>query len=315
MAKFDAIFIGLTILDVAGRPVETIPAGGGVTFIDEIHLNPAGTAAGALMNAAKLGLRTATSACLGQDEKADFILATYARLGIDLRLIQRTDTAATSATMLTIRPNGERPALHCRGASDHLFVTEAEFDAVTDARFLHLGGTGLLAAMDGGQSAKLLAHAKARGLVTTFDLIAPNPGTLALLDDLLPHVDYFMPSIEEAAYLSGESDPEAAARFFIARGARAAVFKLGSEGSYTFTADGRSFRTPAFKVEVSDTTGCGDAYCGGFIAGLAKGLDLEEACRLGSATAALVATGLGSDAGVIDHDQVLRFIATTETRP
>lgn len=315
MAKLDAIFVGLTILDVAGRPVEAIPAGGGVTFIDEIRLNPAGTAAGALMNAAKLGLRTATSACLGHDEKADFILATYARLGIDLDLIQRTSKAATSATILTIRPNGERPALHCRGASDHLFVSEAEFDAVTDARFLHLGGTGLLAAMDGGQSAKLLAHAKARGLTTTFDLIAPNPGTLTLLDDLLPHIDYFMPSIEEAAYLSGESDPEAAARFFIARGARAAVFKLGSEGSYTLTADGRSFRTPAFKVDVSDTTGCGDAYCGGFIAGLAKGLGLDEACRLASATAALVATGLGSDAGVIDYDQVLRFIAKTETRP
>ncbi|MBS1183835.1 MAG: PfkB domain protein [Proteobacteria bacterium] len=315
MAKFDAIFVGLTILDVAGRPVDAIPAGGGVTFIDEIRLNPAGTAAGALMNAAKLGLHTATSACLGHDEKADFILATYARLGIDLGLIQRTDKAATSATILTIRPNGERPALHCRGASDHLFVEDKDFDAVTDARFLHLGGTGLLAAMDGGQSARLLAHAQARGLTTTFDLIAPNPGTLALLDDLLPHIDYFMPSIEEAAYLSGESDPEAAARFFIARGTRAAIFKLGSEGSYTLTADGRSFRTPAFKVAVSDTTGCGDAYCGGFIAGLAKGLGLDEACRLASATAALVATGLGSDAGVIDYDQVRHFIATTETRP
>ena len=139
MAKFDAIFVGLTILDVAGRPVEAVPAGGGVAFIDEIRLNPAGTAAGALINAAKLGLRTATTACLGYDEKADFILAAYQRLGIDLSLIQRTDKAATSATILTIRPNGERPALHCRGASDHLFVAERDFEAVTDARFLHLG--------------------------------------------------------------------------------------------------------------------------------------------------------------------------------
>lgn len=87
MPKFDAVFVGLTILDIAGRPVEAIPAGGGVSFIDEIRLNPAGTAAGAVMNAAKLGIRTATVACLGRDEKADFILATYARLGIDCSMV------------------------------------------------------------------------------------------------------------------------------------------------------------------------------------------------------------------------------------
>ena len=72
------------------------------------------------------------------------------------------------------------------------------------------------------------------------------------------------------------------------------------------------FRTPAFKVAVSDTTGCGDAYCGGFVAGLIEGLDLEAACSLGAATAALVATGLGSDAGVIDRAQVEAFMAKAD---
>ena len=153
-------------------------------------------------------------ACPGEDEKADFILASYARLGIDCSLIQRTALKETSATILPIRPNGERPALHCRGASDALFVSEAEFDAVLDCRFLHHGGTGLLAAMDRGQSARLLQAAKARGVTTSFDLIAPNEETLELLRPLLPSVDYFMPSLEEAAVLSGETQPEAIGRFF-----------------------------------------------------------------------------------------------------
>ena len=143
MATFDAVFVGLTILDIAGRPVVAIPPRGGVAFIEQIRLNPAGTAAGANINAAKLGIRTAAVACLGEDEKADFILASYARLGIDCSLIQRTALKETSATILPIRPNGERPALHCRGASDALFVSEAEFDAVLDCRFLHHGGSGL----------------------------------------------------------------------------------------------------------------------------------------------------------------------------
>ena len=253
------------------------------------------------MNAAKLGARTATVACLGADEKGDLVLDFYRRLGIDCSLVQRTGKAPTSATLLTIRPNGERPALHCRGASDHLFVAESEFDAVCDASVLHLGGTGLIAAMDGGQSAKLLRHAKAKGLITTFDLIAPSQTTISLLTDLLPSVDYFMPSLEEAAFLSVRDDPADAAAFFMDRGAGACIFKMGAKGSYTRTRDG-AFRTPAFKVPVSDTTGCGDAYCGGFVVGLVEGLDLEAACRLGAAAAALVATGLDLH-GIFDRSR------------
>ena len=245
MAKFDAVFVGLTILDIAGRPVSKIPDGGAVAFIEEIRMNPAGTAAGAVMNAAKLGAAAATVACLGADEMGDFILSVYQRLGIDCSLVQRTVKAKTSATILTIRPNGERPALHCRGASDHLFIEEKDFDAVCDARFLHHGGTGLLAAMDHGQSAKLLRHAKSKGLTTTFDLIAPDENTLALLTDLLPSVDYFMPSFEEATFLSGRADPADAAALFMDKGAGACIFKMGSRGSYRAPATAHSAFQPS----------------------------------------------------------------------
>jgi len=311
MPKFDAVFVGLTILDVAGRPVEAVPEGGNVAFIEEIRLNPAGTASGAVMNAAKLGISTATVACLGNDEKGDFITDFYGRMGIDCSMIQRTDAAPTSATILPIRPNGERPALHARGASDHLFVEEGDFDAVCDARFLHHGGTGLLNAMDQGQSGKLMAHAKSKGLTTTFDLIAPNENTVKLLADILPHIDYFMPSMEEAAFMAGREDPAEIAKFYKDMGASACIFKWGEKGSYVSTADGDS-RVPAYKVTVSDTTGCGDSYCGGFIAGLALGYDLEKACRLGTATSGLVATALGSDAGVVDLAGTLTFMESAE---
>jgi sugar/nucleoside kinase (ribokinase family) len=65
-------------------------------------------------------------------------------------------------------------------------------------------------------------------------------------------------------------------------------------------------------VDVKDTTGCGDAYCGGFVAGLAQNRNVLDACRLGTATSALVATGLGSDAGVVDLPTTLRFMETAE---
>lgn len=311
--KFDAVFAGLTILDIAGRPVSSIPDGGGIAFVEEIRMNPAGTASGAVMNAAKLGISCSTSACLGRDEKGDFIENQYRAMGIDCTLLQRTDAMATSATILPIRPNGERPALHCRGASDEWWLEETEFDAVCDARFLHHGGTGFLAKMDRGQSARLLAHAKTRGLTVTLDLIGPTDQTLGQLRELLPHVDYFMPSMEEAQFISGRTDPVEAARFFKDSGAGACVFKWGANGSFISTADG-DVHMPGFQVEVSDTTGCGDSYCGGFIAGLSMGYGLEEACRLGTAVSALVATGLGSDAGVIDLEHTLEFMRSAPIR-
>lgn len=311
MAKFDAVFVGLTILDIAGRPVDAIPEGGGVAFIDEIRMNPAGTASGALMNAQKLGLSCSTVACVGNDEKGDFIVNFYEDMGIDCSMIQRTDEALTSATILPIRSNGERPALHARGASDKLFVTDDQFVAACDARFMHHGGTGLLNDMDQGQSAKLLAHAKSKGLTTTFDLIAPNDGTLELLKDLLPHIDYFMPSFEEAEQISGLSDPKEVSDFFKNLGATSCIFKWGDKGSYISTPD-VDFRIPAFKIEVSDTTGCGDSYCGGFIAGLSMDYELADACRLATAVSGLVATGLGSDAVLKDLQHAHDFMRTAE---
>ncbi len=309
MPEFDAVFVGLTILDVAGRPVEAIPAGGGINFVEEIRMNPAGTAAGAVMNAAKMGIKTATVACVGNDAQGQFILDTYQRMGIDCSMVQVTDEKSTSATILTIRPNGERPALHCKGASDVLFVAEEDFDKVCNARFLHHGGTGFLKAMDQGQSAKLLAHAKKKGLTTTFDVLGPQKETLASIEQCLPYVDYFMPSMEEAVLLSGRTDPKDVADFFIDRGAGACIFKWGDKGSYIRTRD-MAERLPAFKVNASDTTGCGDSYCGGFVAGLAKGFDLIEACRLATAVSGLVATALGSDAGVVDYETTRAFMET-----
>ena len=109
MSDFDAVFVGLTILDVAGRPVEAIPEGGNIGFVEEIRMNPAGTAAGAVMNAAKMGIKTATVACLGEDEQGRFIVNAYERLGIDCSMIQFTEKKRTSATILPIRPQWRTP--------------------------------------------------------------------------------------------------------------------------------------------------------------------------------------------------------------
>lgn len=156
----DVSVIGLYILDVLGRPVDAIPAGGNVEFIDEIRLTVAGTAGGTVVDLAKLGLNCLAVGAVGDDEKADFVLATLQRFGVDVTEMQRLKGIPTSSSILNIRRNGDRPALHARGASDHFEIADSALDAVLAPPIIHLGGTGLLAKLDGEPSRKLLAEAK-----------------------------------------------------------------------------------------------------------------------------------------------------------
>lgn len=302
--RYDVSVVGLYILDVLGRPVERIPAGGNVEFIDEIRLTVAGTAGGTVVDLAKLGLDCLAVGAVGNDEKADFVIMEMRQHGIVCETMQRLDGVPTSATILNVRPNGDRPALHVRGASDHFDIDEQTLPEVLDAQFVHLGGTGLLAKLDGEPSRKLLEAAKAAGCTTTFDLIATDAETWRIVQPLMPHIDYFMPSIEEARDLSGLQSAEDNARYFLDQGVGCCALTMGGEGSLIATGDER-IRIAPYAIDVVDTTGCGDAYSAGFIAGLAAGWELEECGHMATTCASLVASGLGSDAGIVDREQTL----------
>ena len=296
--RYDVSVIGLYILDVLGRPVARIPEKGGVDFIEEIRLTVAGTAGGTVVDTAKLGLKSFAVGAVGDDEKADWVLMTMQKHGIDTSAIQRLEGIPTSATILNVRPNGERPALHVRGASDHFDVPLSLYDQVFDAPIIHLGGTGLLKKLDGAPSLILLKEAKKRGRIVTFDLIAANAETAKIVMPLLSYIDYFMPSIEEAKDMSGQSTAEDCAKFYLDKGAACCVFTLGGDGAFYAHKDGTRLTSPAYDIKVVDTTGCGDAFDAGFIAALHHKMDVETSLRFAQASAGLVATGLGSDAGI-----------------
>ncbi|MFN8829496.1 MAG: carbohydrate kinase family protein [Labrys sp. (in: a-proteobacteria)] len=303
--RYDVSVIGLYILDVLGRPVVQIPERGNVDFIEEIRLTVAGTAGGTVVDTAKLGLKSLAVGAVGDDEKADWVLMTMQKHGIDVSAMQRIKGVPTSATILNVRPNGDRPALHVRGASDHFDVPTNLYDQVFDAPIIHLGGTGLLRKLDGPASVTILREAKARGRVTTFDLIAASAETAHLVTPLLPFIDYFMPSIEEAQDMSGQKGPVDCANWYLDKGATCCVFTLGGEGAYYAHRDGTRLKSPAYDIKVVDTTGCGDAFDAGMIAALHHKMDVETSLRFAQASAALVASGLGSDAGIESFDKTL----------
>lgn len=310
----DVSVCGSYILDILGVPVTEIPPAGTRYLIDEIRLTVAGTAGGTVVPCARLGLTALAVGAVGEDEKADWMLDALRRDGIDVSVMERLPGSPTSATILPIRPDGSRPALHARGASARWRISPAAQMRACQGRIVHLGGVGSLLAMDGEPSRALLADARKAGRTTTLDLISARSETLALLEPLLPEVDFFMPSIDETAVMVGTHDPAACARFFLDRGAGACAISLGGDGSFVMTRDGQQFTMPAFEVQVRDTTGCGDAYSGGFIAGLVRGWDLTECARLATATAALVATGLGSGANLVSFDETVQAMNNLPVR-
>jgi sugar/nucleoside kinase (ribokinase family) len=316
MAKVASL--GIHIADMLGRPVAGIPPGQNLAILEEIRLTVAGTAAGTSVDLAKLGMDVYAVGAVGEDELGEFVVHTMQRYGIHTDGLVRKKGVQTSATLLPIRPNGERPALHVPGANAELTLQDVDLDLIASMDFLHVGGTPLMPKFDGEPMRKVLQHAKSHKVVTTYDLLAiDRPNLLKLVETVLPFVDYFMPGLEEAVMMCGLSKRLDAIKFFLDRGAGHTIFKMGGQGSSAaWKEDGeiREIRVPALEVPVVDSTGCGDAYCAGFITGLSLGYDLRKACELGTAAGGLVIQGLGSDAGIVDLNGTLDFMNSSKKK-
>ncbi len=307
---------GIHILDILGRPVERIPPGQGVDLLDEIRLTVAGTAAGTSIDLAKLGVEVIAMGAIGDDEKGDFIEMIMKQFNVDTRCLTRKTTAQTSCTMLPIRPNGERPALHVIGANGEFHIDDVDLDAIKNAGYLHMGGASLMPKFDGQPMADVLKFAQENGTITTFDQVALDcPNLLEIIEPSLPFVDFFMPGYEEAVMMCGLEDRADVIKFFLDKGVKHTVFKMGAEGSSLASSEIDEIRVPCFKAEIVDSTGCGDSYCAGFIVGHSKGWELEKCMRLGTACGALVITGLGSDAGIVDLESTIQLMETADTLP
>jgi sugar/nucleoside kinase (ribokinase family) len=219
------------------------------------------------------------------------------RQGIDTSLLVRRDDVQTSASVLPIRPNGDRPAFHVIGANGSYGPDDVPGDAFAGATHLHLGGPEF---MGGEAAAAILARARKAGVVTSADVLAPGePGLLEWIAPALPDLDYLLPNDEQVLALTGAADLEAGCRALLERGVGCVVATRGADGALIVGPDS-SDEAPAFEVDVVDTTGCGDAFSAGFLRGLSLKRDRRESALLGCAAAALVAQGLGSDYGEFD---------------
>jgi sugar/nucleoside kinase (ribokinase family) len=303
--------LGAHILDVLGRPVETIPPGQGSVRLEEIRATAAGTAAGTGVDLAKLGARVLAVGALGDDLLGDIVLAAMARHGVDTTGLIRKSGVQTSATILPIRPNGERPALHVPGATPLFTQADIDLEPIKECRALLVGAPDALAGMTGGELAHVAGAARSSGALVAVDVLHPgHPRDLDRLAPLLAVTDWFMPNGDQLLALTGRTKHADAVKDVLALGTGGVAVTLGPDGCLLAWPDGGApVLLPALEVEVVDTTGCGDGFTAGLLAGLLAGATPADAAWLGLACGGLVATGLGSDAGIENLGQVLDFLS------
>ena len=305
------VTMGMHVLDVLVRPVEAIPDGQGTALVEDIRVTAAGTAGGTALTLAKLGAEVRSAGAIGDDASGDMLVQLLVKAGIDPSGLVRRTGVPTSASVLPIRPNGDRPSLHLMGANTTYGVADVDASLLQWADHLHLGAPELIGA---DVAAEILRLARDNGCTTSVDLVAP--GVLLsweAIEAVLPLVDQLLPNDDQVLGLTGSDDVVAGAQRLLAGGVGVVAATCGGDGAVVLTAD-RVERVPAFAVDVVDTTGCGDAFSAGFVTGMSLGRSPVEAAVLGSAAAALVAQGLGSDHGAFDLSAADAFAAATPTR-
>ncbi|WP_433462494.1 carbohydrate kinase family protein [Spirillospora sp. CA-128828] len=301
------VTLGAHILDVLARPVQGIPDGQDTVVVDEIRVTAAGAAAGTAVALARLGNEVISVGAIGDDDLGDLLVTIMDRNGVDVTGLVRRTSDQTSASILPIRPDGGRPSFHVPGANLTLTAGAVGPGLLGAASVVHLGGPDVTFGLNNPAFFGMLAAARETGTVVTMDLLSNMPDLLTGAAAFLPHVDHFLPNEEQAALMTGEDDPEKAAAALLSQGPGTVVVTLGGDGSLVATAED-VHRIPILPVDVVDTTGCGDAYCAGYITGLVHGKDVLESALWGTAAAATVAQGLGSDARLTDLDAVLALL-------
>jgi len=306
------VCLGVHLLDVLVRHPTAPNLGPGWQLLDDLRITAAGTAAGTAVDLAKLGAQPVSIGVIGDDYEGGLMVDLMAGFGCDMSRLVRDPGGPTHVSLLFIGPDGERNPIMIRPTGARpLTLADIDMDAVASADVLHVGGADQLGDFVDEGLTQLIGHARANDVVVTVDVLAMTDE--AMRDRLTPalsQAQFFFPNEGQLAEMTGTEDPAEGVALLRERvGVETVIGTLGGEGSLIL-GPGGEVKVPAFDVDVIDTTGCGDAYVAGFIVATANGWDAEAAGWLGAAASGLVATGLGSDSGIVDLDTTLEFMAT-----
>jgi sugar/nucleoside kinase (ribokinase family) len=299
----EAIVFGNVTLDIICYPVNEVPRYESIAF-EDVTVSPGGCGSNTAIGLASLGVPTGIVARTGNDDSAELLFRYWQRVGVDPFYVQKTPGVPTGTSVGLIDDNYQPRFIHTSGANRGLTaeVIDPQAYSTRGVKFFHIAGFFVLPNLF-SQVAEKLAQLQTLGITTSLDVVFNvRMDDRKLRDSLwasLPHLDYFMANDHEATRLTGESDYQNAAVVLRARGTRSVIIKLGAKGCFALSDDFTGI-VPATKVNVVDTTGAGDAFAAGFIAGLTQGCELRDACQRGNRAGAKVCTRLGAIASWLD---------------
>lgn len=308
--NIDVVCAGLCVVNFPIFPADESIFTRDVNPVSPITLLPGGDAANQAVVLSKMGFKTAILSRRGDDDFGKILLQLLYRYGnhIELEGIVVDAEMATSVSAMMIRPNGQRCFCVHKGAIFNFCFEDIDLSILSRAKVASIGGVYGLPSFDGPGAAAFFRVARENGLITVADTKVDmyRIGLKGILE-MLEQTDYFFPSYDEATAISGETSPEKIAGIFLDAGARHVGIKLGSKGIYARDREGE-FYLPALPADVVDTTGAGDNFMSGLIAGLIRGWDFRACCLFGSAAAALCVTTLGPMMAIKSFDQVIQFL-------
>jgi sugar/nucleoside kinase (ribokinase family) len=299
--------VGIVVVDLLNGPIREYPVPRQHPMItaEWTRVTPGGGAANAPSALVRMGVPVAAFSKVGDDLNGEFIRRELGKLGVDTSGFRVSATESTPFTFVAIHADGERTFIHTPGANLTFAPTDLDLDRVLAADYLLYHDLWVLPAFDGEPAATMLAEARRRGVVTFLDEGYGYGPKRELLEAMLPSCDYFTPSYDDLRDIYPGASPDEMAGALLVSGARHVVLKMGQEGCLVAWGNERH-RIPCLPAKVVDTTGAGDCWDAGFIAGLAHGEDILTAARTGNACAAFGIEAIGGSTGVPSYELVRR---------
>ncbi len=300
---------GLVVADHLCPPILHLPKAGELVTVDELVLNIGGGAANTAVDLARLGVRAAVRARLGEDIFGRFARETLKASNVDTDWLMTDRELPTSQTLVVNVRGEDRRFIHCVGANAGFVAADLDAVLETVPRVLHIGYFLILPRLDASELADRFARARAAGTITLLDVATPGPGRyLEPLKVVLPHTDVFVPNTDEAELILGESDPVRQALAFHEMGAKRVVITRGERGVVSVSEELR-VKLGTYPISFVDGSGGGDAFNAGYIVGLLEGRSELECLKLASAVGASCVRAVGTTAGVFTWGEAQEFIA------
>ena len=299
-ARPPVVCAGIVVADVFVPPLERLPEAGELVTTDDFVVETGGCAANAALALARLGVRAAVVAKVGDDHFGAFVEDELSAAGLDVTGIRRVAGLGTSKTVIISVSGEDRRFIHTFGANAALCAADLVPALAAAPDVLYIGGFLVLPALRQDELAAQLRLARQAGTRVVFDVVAPADRTLSLDDvaGVLPEVDYFVPNDDEAAALTGESDPRRQAERLLELGAGTVIVTLGERGLIAVSRD-ETFELPAPHVDFVEPSGAGDAFAAGLVYGLLQGWPLRRLLEFASVIGASACTHLGCTAGLL----------------